>query len=51
MSKVRLDVCMEKGMKDQIRSIVEKGVKYRDLTHFVIVACDKLIREEQEIQT
>jgi hypothetical protein len=38
---------MEKEMKDKIRAFVSKGVKYRDLTHFVIVACDRLIREEE----
>jgi hypothetical protein len=40
---------MDKPMKDKIRVIVGKGVRYRDLSHFVIVACDRLIiLEEQE---
>lgn len=47
MAKVRLDVCMDKVMKDKIRVIVENGVIYRDLSHFVIVACDRLIRDEE----
>ena len=49
MAKVRLDVCMEREMKNKIRAIVNNGVKYRDLSHFVIVACDKLILEEQVV--
>lgn len=47
MAKVRLDVCMDKWMKDKIRGFVRDGVKYRDLSHFVIVACDKLVQEEE----
>ena len=46
MAKVRLDVCMDREMKDKVRAIVKNDVKYRDLSHFVIVACDKLIRDE-----
>jgi hypothetical protein len=37
---------MDRDMKKTIRKIVGSGVKYRDLTHFVIVACDRLIQEE-----
>ena len=46
MAKVRLDVCMESRMKKKIRRFVEGGVRYRDLSHFVIVACDRLIQDE-----
>jgi len=50
MAKVRLDVCMESEMKGKIRGIVDGGVRYRDLSHFVIVACDRLIREEEALR-
>jgi len=49
MAKVRLDVCMEREMKSKIRGIVDGSVRYRDLSHFVIVACDRLVREEEAI--